>query len=482
MTNNGTVISQGTKAAQGLTITGNLTEGTSSTTAVALGDPLAVKGTASLNGTMEVLGAPSGYTVKSTEPLVNAGTLSGTFGTLTFASGVFYTGTLAYTPTQVNVALTQTSVTATALGAPLASPQTVHAAENLQGALDVSNQWLTRGQMAGHAAWGQAAGAFLSAPTLASAVTSLNSLSGEIYGTGRAVESELALATDQAIAHRQNALAQGQGAGVWVLGTGTSGMLEGSGYDSADYRSAGTLAGIDGSFGSFSAGIAGGRTRVDSHIGALGGDVEGREDLLAAYARANLSDGGYLAGRVGYAHVRNEINRSLLLGTTLTPISGAHTDHLTLASLEGGKTLGHWTPYVSLSALRIDQSAFAENGANGMGLAAPSQTHTASFADLGLRYGDAFQWSGGQSWFGAYADYRRVLGGANLGIDASFVGVPDSTFVAEGQNLPRNTGILGAEFSTQVNARWGWFLDGDYQTANGGGHAGEVDAGVRLAF
>ena len=83
-------------------------------TAVALGDPLTVKGTAGVAGTMNVLGEPSGYTVHATENLLTAGAVSGTFANLTFASGVFYTGTLAYTGTQVNVALTQTSVTATA--------------------------------------------------------------------------------------------------------------------------------------------------------------------------------------------------------------------------------------------------------------------------------------------------------------------------------------------------------------------------------
>ena len=108
VSNNGTVESVGSVAGQGFTINGSLVDGASSTTAVALGTPLQVNGKASVAGTMNVLAPPSGYTVKSTENLITAGTVSCTFANLTFASGVYYTGTLAYTPTQVNVNLTQT--------------------------------------------------------------------------------------------------------------------------------------------------------------------------------------------------------------------------------------------------------------------------------------------------------------------------------------------------------------------------------------
>src|SRR6185437_16150846 len=97
--NNGTVESTGSKAGQGLTIGGNLVDGASSTTAVALGNPLQVKGTANVAGTMNVLAPPTGYTVKSTENLITAGAVNGTLANLTFATGVFYTGTLEYTPT-----------------------------------------------------------------------------------------------------------------------------------------------------------------------------------------------------------------------------------------------------------------------------------------------------------------------------------------------------------------------------------------------
>jgi outer membrane autotransporter protein len=483
----GAVMSASGTAGKGLTITGNYTEDGNSTTSVALGDPLNVGGAAAVAGTMEVLAAPSGYTVKSTENLLNAGSLSGTYASLVMGTGVFYTGTLAYTATQVNVNLVQASVTSVALSLPQATTQTRQSASNVQSALDVSNQWAVTGKTAGHEAWMNAAGAFLSAPTASAAVASLDSLSGEIYGTSRGIEAQQALFTDRALANRADELAHGGSAGVWVQGAGTDGTLSQLGYDDASYRASGLMAGVNGKLSdTFSGGIAAARTRVDSHLDALGGTIDGRETMLALYGRAELGDGAYLSGRVSHADVRSDVNRSVLLGTTLTPVSGDRTDHLTLATLEAGKAISSgdasWTPFASVAGLRINQTGFAENGAGGMGLAASSQDHTASFASLGARYSMALDWTGGHSWLTAWALYRRVLSGADLGMEASFAGVPDSTFVAEGQGLAKNTGMVGASFNTQVNAHWDWFLDADYQGSSGGSHAGEVDAGVRVSF
>ena len=489
VTNNGTVTSQGSAAAQGLTINGNLTDGASSTTAVALGDPLQVKGTAAVAGAMNVLGAPSGYTVKSTENLLTAGNVSGTFASLTFASGVYYTGTLSYTATGVDVALTQSSVTGTAGGAtmkPYATSETKTSANNVQGALNVSNGWFVNGQTGGHEAWFADAGKFLLAPDAAYATASLNSLSGEIYATSRAVEAQQSLATDAALANREQDLANNAAPGVWVQALGADGTLARSGYESASYRASGMMAGIDGSFGAgFSAGVAAGRTHSNATMTALGGYLDGRENVVAAYGRWDAGNGWYGAGRISYASIKNGVNRQLLLGTTLTPLMGGRTDHVTLGTLEGGKAIdlggSTLTPYVSVSDLHLSQNGFTEQG-SAMGLTAPSQTHDATFGTAGLRYGHGFDWSLGHSWLNGYIAYRRVFSGADLGMDASFNGVPDSAFEAEGQNLPHNLVIVGVGLNTKVNARWSWYMDTDYQGGSEGAHQVEADVGLRITL
>jgi autotransporter-associated beta strand protein len=480
--NNGTVTSNATTAGHGLVIDGNLTDGASSTTAVGLGNPLQVKGTAAVAGTMNVLGAPSGYTVKSTENLLTGGSVSGTFASLTFASGVFYTGTLGYTPTQVNVTLTQVAPQAAAAVMPGSTSQTLTSASNVGSALAVSNQWVTSGNTAGHGAWLQDAGKFLSAPEAANAVASLNSLSGEIYATGRVVETEQALAADASLANRAGALGADSRPGVWVQALGADGTLARTGYDAATYRAGGVMAGADMSFGNgLSAGIAAGRTHSDADMQALGGTIDARQNLVGVYARWDAGNGWYANGRVTFSHISNGVNRTVLLGTSLTGLMGGHNDHLTLATLEGGKSIdlgvGTLTPYVAATDLRLHQSGFSESG-SAMGLLAPSQTHNATTGTVGVRYGTAFL----KSDLEGYASFRRVFSGDDFGMVAGFNGVPGTLFMAEGQSLPRNLGTLGARLTTHVTQSLSWFIDADYQRGSESAHQAEADIGLRFAF
>jgi outer membrane autotransporter protein len=246
------------------------------------------------------------------------------------------------------------------------------------------------------------------------------------------------------------------------------------------------MVGIDGSFGAgFSAGLAAGRTHSNATMTALGGYLDGRENLVAAYGSWEAGNGLYGAGRISYASIRNGANRELLLGTTLTALAGGRTGHVTLGSLEGGKAIdlggSTVTPYVSVSDLHLLQNGFTEQG-SAMGLTAPSQSHDATFGTAGVRYGYGFDWSLGHSWLAGYLAWRRAFSGADLGMDATFNGVPNSTFEAEGQNLPRNLAIAGVGLNTEVNARWSWYVDADYQAGSEGAHEIEADLGVKFGF
>ncbi len=482
----GTVASTAGTAGKSLTITGTYTAGAGAFTNVALGHPLQVGGTAALDGTMQVFGGDAGYVVKSTEDLLDAGSVGGTFANLVFASGVFYTGTLNYSPTQVSVALVQNDVSQAAAAMPRATPQAVAAATHVQSALDVSNGWVTQGSTAGHGTWLQDAGQFLAAPTAANAVASLNSLSGEIYATSRAVEAEQTLATDDALANRQHDLLHGEQAGVWVQAMGANGGLSRNGYDAASYLASGTLVGVDGSFGhGFSGGLAAGRVRANSDMAGLGGNLDGREDVVAAYGNLAFTNGWYVSGRVSQARVRNDVSRDLLLNQTLYSLHGARHDDVTGLTLESSKrmTLSNGTsltPYAAITDLRFKSDGFAEQGST-MGLAAADQTHNAVLGSLGVRYGQQFQWALGNSYLSAYAAYRRVLSGNDLGLTMTFNGVNEVSFRAQGQNLSQSTGMFGASLNTRINALWSWFIDADY-TAGSHVHQVQADLGMRLGF
>ncbi|MGH8215007.1 MAG: autotransporter outer membrane beta-barrel domain-containing protein, partial [Rhodanobacteraceae bacterium] len=359
-------------------------------------------------------------------------------------------------------------------------------AKNVQRAIDVSNQWVLNNQTSGHEGWIQDAGKFLSAPTLANAAASLNSLSGEIYATSRALEVEQSLATDAAMANREHAQAvQGQ-QGVWVQSLGPGGAFAGGGYDPATYRAGGSLMGVGGNIaGNFSAGLVAGRSRVWSQMAGLGGRLDARENVTGAYARWGAGVGYYLAGRVSYTSIRSQVQRELLLGETLTGLSAQRNDRVTVTTVEGGRTwnfgVATLAPYVSVAGLHLQQDAFTEQG-SAMGLAAPSQADDVFFGTVGLRYGQRFAWAGGHSSLEGYAGYRHVFSGTDLSMTASFTGVPEAVFAAAGQDLSRNIGIVGAHWTTAVSDRWGWFLGADYRTGGGNTDPLEAHAGVTIAF
>ncbi|MHB1991660.1 autotransporter outer membrane beta-barrel domain-containing protein [Metallibacterium scheffleri] len=152
--------------------------------------------------------------------------------------------------------------------------------------------------------------------------------------------------------------------------------------------------------------------------------------------------------------------------------------------LEGGKRFrvagGDLTPYASLTGERIDQAAFTEQGAAGFGLTSPAQSHTATLVDLGVRYGRSFTWVGGRSTLSGEAAYERVLSGANLGFTAALAGTPTAYFTAQGQDLARNTALVGVDLNTRVDHSWGWFLDLGAQFGRGRLQGKTATAGVRI--
>ena len=488
----GTLVSQAPISGSGLTITGNYTAGSASTTAIALGNPLMVDGSASLAGILEILAPATTYTPASTETLMNYGSETGTFGSQTYGAGVFWTVSgLIYGGNSLTATVTASSVAQTAARLPQANAITMATAQGVQGALTQANGWLSAPSVAGiaaaHAGFLHNTALFMSARTAAQANASLQSLSGEIYGTTRALEFQQSDVTDQTLAARQNDLAGGARPGVWVQGTGASGALAQSGTSTAHYDLGGGMIGIDAPLASgLSAGVAAGHSNLDASLDGLAGRVDGRESVFAAYARWNLADGTYLAGRASRADERVAVERSVLLGSTVQSVAGDRSDTITRATLEAGQRFdaagGALTPYASLTGERIDQAAFTEQGASGFGLTSPSQSHSVSYATLGLRYGTGFDWALGRSSVSGWLAWQHLLSGANLGFEAAFAGTPTAMFTAQGQDLARNTLEGGVDLTTRFSRTWSGFLDLGLARARGSNVGKIANVGIEARF
>ncbi|MGH8183269.1 MAG: autotransporter outer membrane beta-barrel domain-containing protein, partial [Rhodanobacteraceae bacterium] len=459
VTNNGTVESAGSKAGQGLTIGGNLVDGASSTTAVALGNPLQVHGTASVAGTMNVLAPPSGYTVQSTENLVTAGSVSGTFAKLTFASNVFYTGTLAYTSTQVNVNLTQTNVTAAAASAGIVDPASVGAAQRVQVGFDTINATLASGGTPSSAVL-QGAGAIQHSPTPAVAQATLQSLSGQLHAASAAMLLDGIDASGNALSEHFDDLLSGQARpGIWYSNLGWQGDLQRSGFAGATFRSSGGMAGTDLRIGAhalfgFAAGQSLGFGQLDTawdhnrtwmnNLAMYGGLVNG-----PWYANAQVASGWY----------REDMQRLLQLGAMGTLVGTGSTGRYIAGTLEGGRTfqvgVTRLVPFADVRYQRLDLGGFTEQGGLGYGLTADARSAGRLQAGLGLRAERGWRLANGMRMqFDGSAGWQHTLRQYGSVFNASFTGFNDWLPV-EGIGLSRNTAIVRAGLSLWPSKNFG---------------------------
>jgi uncharacterized protein with beta-barrel porin domain len=229
-------------------------------------------------------------------------------------------------------------------------------------------------------------------------------------------------------------------------------------------------------------GAALGRSHLDATLDGLAGRIDGALDTVAVYARVGRAQGVYLSGRASRGRLTANIERTALLGNTLQSLASNRTDTITAGTLELGNTLGPWTPYADLTGIRLHQAAFTEAGAQGFGLTAQAQSHTADYLTAGLRYGTGFDWALGRSSLSGWLAWQRLLSGANLGFEAAFAGTPTAMFTAQGQDLPSNTLEGGVDLDTRFNRTWSGFLDLGLARARGSNVSQLANFGLEVRF
>ncbi|EGQ61016.1 putative outer membrane autotransporter, partial [Acidithiobacillus sp. GGI-221] len=223
--NGGTLISQSSIGGNGLTITGNYSANLTSTTGIGIGNPLTVDGSANLAGDLEILAPPMSYSPKSTETLIDAGILKGSFATQTYGAGVYYTVShLLYGQHNLTGTVTRSNVQQTTAALPSVNAAELNVAGAIQKSLQKIDGWNMQQQTV-NAGFLRNTALFLGAQTGQQAKMSLESLSGEIYGTMRELEVQQVLDTTQTIGERMDVLGGIRHPGVWIQGTGTLGTF-----------------------------------------------------------------------------------------------------------------------------------------------------------------------------------------------------------------------------------------------------------------
>ncbi|QNK02214.1 autotransporter domain-containing protein [Dyella telluris] len=469
-----------------LTINGNYTAAAYANHVILIGTPLQVNGTAVLNGSSLTVGEPSGYTVKSVEPLlVAAGGLTGTFGSVGYSGSVYLSGTLSYTSTTANIALTGVSPSAVAIAAaPLSAVSTQRTAQNLDKALAQVDTWVTTGAP-GHGDFIAAAGDFQHAPTLAVAAASINSLSGEIHASSQALNLQQANIVSRTVADRLADPSFAQG-GAWVQATGANGDLSRPGFSTGNYTGGGAMAGIDAALGEGSIiGAALSWNRLTADYDGDTGRSTSRATGFSLYGRYGLGN-AYLAGRLGKDWVRSTVDRTGMLGQAQQNIGTSRNDGITSAYAETGYVFksNNWavTPFGSLGMNHLDRDGFTESGAGGFGLTSGGQSFNETVGQLGSRLSYGWATARGTTFISGFALWQHLFSGRDLSFSAAYVGAPAATFTVQGINPAKDSGWLGAGLTSQIGQHWSWWLNLDAQFTGNSGTSRAATLGAKFNF
>ena len=490
ITSSGTVDTRAPSNASVLQINGNYTTSSTANTIFQMagnGGSVQVQGRATLNNSSAtVVVLPSMYPTSTASLLETEFGVFGQFGSLTVEGGVFTTGSLSYTPLDVDVTLTNQSVSDVAKALMPNVATTQQTAQHIQTALGQANTWAIS-DPAAHRTFLSAAGEFLHADSIAEAATSINSLSGQLLASSQGLTFEQAGIVNRTVADRLTDIVNGSSQqGAWFQGTGASGDIARSGYATGSYTGGGAVVGYDAALSdSFSLGAGLDWNRLGSTYTMQGGTSSSRSTggmLYGKWTESNV----YLSGRLGQDWISSSVSRWADLGITPAAIYSTRHDRMDSAYLEAGYNARSdaWTttPFVSLGDGYLSRGTIAEQGAGGFGIAAGSENFNQSNAQIGARIAYHWIWNGGQMSIKGFALYQRVLAGSDLGFTAAYAGAPDATFQLEGVNSPRNSGWVGLGLNTVLDNRWSWFVNLDEQVASGGTKASVLSAGAQYSF
>ena len=468
-----------------LQIQGNYTASSTANTVVQIGSPIKVSGQASL-GSSTVTVISNSASEMAGMLLQAIGGVTGQFGTLVVQGSVFSSGTLSYTPTEVDVMLSNPSVAGVAATAMPNLATTQQTAQHIQTALN-QTYTPTSASASGSSTFLHAEGEFLQVTSIPQAEASINSLSGQLLVSSQELTFEQGGIVNRSIADRLADIDDAPNhQGAWLQATGANGDIGQSGYATGKYSGGGSVGGYDVAISdNFTAGIGADWNRLNANYDLQAGSSNSRTFGAMLYGRYDMG-AAYISARAGEDWTSSNTSRWGLLGTNSDAIASTRKDRLTTLYGETGYEMraSDWSasPFASLGFESLDRGRIAESGAGGYGIAASATTFDQTNGQLGARLAYHWNWQGGQTTLQGYALYQRVLSGSNLSFTAAYAGAPTASFELEGVNSPRNSGWVGVGLSTQLAKRWSWFVNLDGQLTGGRTNASMISAGARFSF
>lgn len=440
-------------------VNGNYQQSAAARMALMVGAQLRISGQATLAGNLHVLGVLSGYTTSARETFLDAGSVSGQFGSLTAQSGVLLNATVGYSATQAWLDIARLEVTAAAQSMGLTAAS-LSGAERVEGAFDA----IDSGQLdEGAGAFVSGAGSIQRVATRAAAEQTLASLSGELHSADTQFVLMAVEGSRRALESRIDALQDAPAAGAWF-----DQLTAQRAMSRFDMDATGWVMGQDRRYGD--------RLTVGAALTESNGyayhdqrfDRERNRQLEAQlYASADLGR-GYVMGSLAAGHMQRWTRRDVLLGAEGFRVSSDYAHRYLSAQVQTGLPLavgnGRITPYAGVQSLQLQRDGFDEAGAAGFGLSAIDSTMRLSQGLLGARY--STDWVAGSSWWTLQArlEWQRLLSQSGAQIDARFTGI-DVWSPIVSDTFSREAAVMGFGLSTYLRggSRLGFDLDARHE-------------------
>ncbi|MDH5834219.1 autotransporter serine protease [Luteimonas kalidii] len=423
------------------------------TLAFDLGQVLGVSGTVRIEGgDLHVMGVKPGYTATSRELVIEAGSLTGEFERLTWASSLFLQGSLDYEPARLWLDIERLDVASAAKSLARIRPAGVSAAQRVEAAFDAIDAHDAAGRVgAVDSEFRRVAGAFQRLGDETTAVAALDSLSGESHALATTLTFDAADMGRRALSARVGTLQPGLvGAGAWTQSLSARG--EGPGMAGGGFQLDGWMLGRDLALGDgLLAGFAFGETRADDWVGGNRDRSRDRQTQAALYV-GRVSASGYALAQASTGRFDRDIERHLFAGEDARAgVFTGYAGDVSSLGLEAGRQLhlGDWqvTPYVGADHVRVSHDGFEEWG-SGYALRTQAATFQRTQATAGLRAG--FHWRGAR--LHAYSEWQQTLAASGFDIDASFVGL-DSWSPLPLADAARSGGLFGFGLEAPLGRR-----------------------------
>lgn len=415
-----------------------------------IGSKLDVGGTASLAGDARVLGQLPGYVRSSREVFLNAGAVSGQFGSLSTAPGVFLVATLGYSSTQAWLDITTLNVTAAAQSMGMQAAELSAAARVDSAFRGLDNGVVVNSGAGAQGAFNAAAGALQQSANAQVAQQSLASLSGELHSADAAFALMAIESNRRALESRLDAQylnTRGDGYGAWSDSIDSQRVAAGR----FDLDARGWIVGHDQRRGSLSFGAA--LSQTDGYAySQLRRDRERNRQVEGQFYAAWNRGGNYVMGRASFGNMDRYMQREVLLGTAQFGTGSNYADRYINLGVQAGHRFdlsgGLLTPYVGAQSLRLDRDGFEEIGAAGFGLSAGDSSLSATQLLAGVRLEREWRLGSTSLSLSGRAEWQRTVAQSGQFIDARFTGMEVWSPIAS-QAFAPEAGVLGLGLSAR---------------------------------